>query len=104
MKIKSIILTGVLSITFGSLVILLIIAHVLNITIINKYKNYFINFIFLIFIIFYTCPLELLYLQCTPINSENLLIYFRSFLFYFKILFVSNFLVVLSIFRCYSLF
>ena len=92
---------------FGSLAILpLIFAHVFKYkSTINKYKKLVLSILFfLIFVIFFTLvnpyPLErLLFTNVTPINSEkSFSIYFQSFLFYFKILFVSNpFLVVLSI-------
>ena len=92
---------------FGSLAILpLIFAHIFKYkSAINKFKKLIISIlIFLIFVIFFTLvnpyPLErLLFTNVTPINSEkSFFIYFQSFLFYFKILFISNpSLVVLSI-------
>ena len=92
---------------FGSLAILpLIFAHIFKYkSAINKFKKLIISIlIFSIFVIFFTLvnpyPLErLLFTNVTTINSEkSFSIYFQSFLFYFKILFVSNpSLVVLSI-------
>ena len=92
---------------FGSLAILpIIFVHIFKYKFdISKFKKLVSSIlIFLFFVIFFIIvnpyPLErLLFTDVTSINSEKTFsVYFQSFLFYFKILFVSNpFLVVLSI-------